>query len=342
MEATLSQTEQVQVPGAPDIPGLTFRRFRGEADYPAMAEVSQVSRDFDKEDDVVSTPESIASAYSNLKNCDPYQDMVMVEMNGKLIGYKRVNWWAELDGTHIYGHFGFLVPEWRGKGIGTALFRHSEARLREIAQDHRDATARFFDVGSSDTTPGLVDLIEREGYSPVRNFYEMLRPDLENIPDMPLPEGVEIRPVQAEELRAIWEAEVEAFKDHWGEWQTEEEDFRRWQEHHLFQPHLWKVAWEGDQVAGMVRNFIDEAANKRFNRKRGWTENISVRRQWRKKGVAKALIAASFRMHKELGMTEAALGVDSENPNGARQLYESMGFKTVKTFTAYRKAMTEI
>ncbi|HUP27415.1 MAG TPA: GNAT family N-acetyltransferase, partial [Chloroflexia bacterium] len=106
--------------------------------------------------------------------------------------------------------------------------------------------------------------------------------------------------------------------------------------------HLWKVAWEGDQVAGMVRNFIDEAANKRFNRKRGWTENISVRRQWRKTGVAKALIAASFRMHKELGMTEAALGVDSENPNGARQLYESMGFKTVKTFTAYRKAMTEI
>src|SRR5688500_14049409 len=238
MQATIN--DALTIPGAPDLPGLSFRRFRGESDYPHMVEVAEASREADKDEDVT-TLESISRAYANLKNCDPYQDMVMVEMNGKLIGYKRVMWWSELDGTHIYGHFGMLVPEWRGKGIGTALFRHSEARLREISKDHTSATSRYFDVGSSDTTSNLVEIIEREGYTPVRNFYEMVRPDLENIPDMPLPEGIEVRPVQPEQYRAIWEAEVEAFNDHWGEGTTEEEDFKRWQERHLIQPLLWQV-----------------------------------------------------------------------------------------------------
>ena len=154
-----------------------------------------------------------------------------------------------------------------------------------------------------------------------------------------MPEGIEVRPVKSEHLRAIWEAEVEGFKDHWGEWQTEEGDYERWLNRPIFQPDIWQVAWDGDQVVGMVRNFISEAENTRYGRLRGYTEDISVRRAWRKRGVARALIARSFALLKELGMTEAALGVDAENPNGALQLYESMGFKQDKVYTSYRKPL---
>ena len=169
----------------------------------------------------------------------------------------------------------------------------------------------------------------------------MVRPDLENIPDCPMPNGLETRPIQPEQYRAIWEAEVEAFQDHWGMDTTTEEDFQRWITSWplTFQPHLWQVAWDGDQVAGMVRNFIVEEENEKNNRKRGYTESISVRRPWRKRGLAKALIARSFKMHRDLGMDEAALGVDTENPNRALQLYESMGFKMVKHSASYRKPM---
>jgi ribosomal protein S18 acetylase RimI-like enzyme len=55
--------------------------------------------------------------------------------------------------------------------------------------------------------------------------------------------------------------------------------------------------------------------------------------------VARALIARSFRVLKELGMTEAALGVDAQNPNGALRLYKSMGFEPVKEHTTYRKPL---
>ncbi|MGD2207392.1 MAG: GNAT family N-acetyltransferase, partial [Anaerolineae bacterium] len=60
---------------------------------------------------------------------------------------------------------------------------------------------------------------------------------------------------------------------------------------------------------------------------------------WRRQGLAKALIARSFRLLKELGMEEAALGVDADNPNGALQLYQTMGFQVVKRHTTYRKSI---
>ncbi len=42
---------------------------------------------------------------------------------------------------------------------------------------------------------------------------------------------------------------------------------------------------------------------------------------------------------KERGMTEAGLGVDAENISGALHLYESMGYRVVKTTSIYRKPL---
>lgn len=57
--------------------------------------------------------------------------------------------------------------------------------------------------------------------------------------------------------------------------------------------------------------------------------------------MARALIARSFEVLKKQGMTEAALGVDTESPTGALRLYEGMGFRPVKRVSLYRKLMEE-
>src|SRR5215210_236572 len=145
MHATLNDTIILQ--DAPSIPGLHFRHFRGESDFPKMVEVLEGCKVADKIEGV-STVEDVTRMYADLKNCNPYEDMVMAEVNGQVIGYNRVTWWAELDGPHIYGHFGFLLPEWRNQGIGRALLHWSEARLLEIAKGHPDATERFYDAGA--------------------------------------------------------------------------------------------------------------------------------------------------------------------------------------------------
>ncbi len=106
-----------------------------------------------------------------------------------------------------------------------------------------------------------------------------------------------------------------------------------------YDPSLLRVAWQGDQVAGMVLSFIDKDQNEMYGRKRGYTENICVRRPWRRQGLAKALIASSLFALKERGMIEAGLGVDAENISGALNLYELMGFRVVKKNIIYRKPL---
>jgi mycothiol synthase len=327
----------IVMPDAPAIPGLTFRRFRGEADYPAMIAVIAESKDTDGLEWATSV-EDVARNYRHLVNCNPEQDMLFAEVDGRVVGYSRVWWTREDKGTWLYQQFAHLVPEWRKDGLRRAMLRHNERRLCEIAAGHREEGPRFFEAWTSEGETHWASLLESEGYQGVRYGFSMVRPDLENIPDLPLPGGLEVRPVEPEHIPLIWEAAKEAFRDHWGfSEEGWDQELASWQESPTFMPHLWQVAWAGDEVAGMVQNFIDEAENEEYGRKRGYTEGISVRRPWRRQGLAKALIARSFRVLRKRGMADAALGVDADNPNGALQLYKGMGFRVVKRHTTYRK-----
>ncbi len=336
-----NHVESLVLPDAPALPGLTFRGFRGAADFPAMIAVIHGCKAADH-DERAETVEDITRNYEDLTNCDPHRDMLMVEMDGALIGYARVLWQArDLEQQYTYQHFNFLLPEWRGRGIRRAMLRYCERRLREIAAEHTFGGARWLEAWASNAETHWTGLLLEAGYQPVRYGYAMVRPNLEDIPDLTLPVGLEVRPVQPADYDRIWAAAREAFRDHWGysadDWALEH--FAQWQKAPTFTPHLWQVAWAGDEVAGMILNFIDAAENVAYQRQRGYTETICVRRPWRRLGLARALLAASFGVLRDAGMTEAALGVDAENPNGARQLYESMGFQTVKEFVTYRKPL---
>jgi mycothiol synthase len=303
-------TKKIVVRNAPEIPGLSFRGFRGEADYPAMSAVINGSKETDGLEWSQSV-EDVARNYRHLVNSDPERDMLFAEIDGHLVGYSRVWWMREAEGTWLYKQFVHMLPEWRKNGLRRAMLRHNERRLREIVVEHRDDSPHFFEAYASDSEDHWT-----------------------------LPEGLEVRPVEEEHIPLIWAAAKEAFRDHWGYSEDEwDQELASWREAPTFQPHLWQIAWAGDQVAGMVQNFVDEAENEEYGRKRGYTEGICVRRPWRRQGLAKALIARSFRVHKALGMEEAALGVDADNPNGALQLYKSMGFQVVKRLTTYRKPL---
>jgi mycothiol synthase len=331
----------IEIAGAPAISGLSFRHFRGSSDFPEMAAALAASADADQVERVT-TAEDIAISYANLTNSDPYQDMIFAEINDKVIGYSRGWWFKEENGPRLYSFVGFLIPAWRRKGIGSVMLRWMESRLRVIANGHPTEQAQFFQAFVTQYEVSLATMLEREGYHPVRYAWEMVRPTLDNIPDFPLPEGLEVRPALPEHYRALWEASNEAFRDHWGFAQPSEEDYQAWlKDKHIFQPHLWQIAWDvaTNEVAGQVRTFIDYAQNEKYSRKRGFTEDISVRRPWRRRGLARALIALSLNVQKQQGMTESALGVDSENLSGATRVYEDCGFRVVKRSTVYRKPL---
>jgi mycothiol synthase len=332
------ETDTIMIPDAPPVPSLVFRRFRGEEDYAAMAAVIEGSKGTDGIERT-STVEDVARSYRHLTNCDPDQDVLMVEVEGQVAGYGRVWWEQQLDGIQLYSHFAFLLPAWRGTGIRRSMVHHNERRLRQIATGRPPADQRLFDAWAVETETDWNRLLLEEGYEPVRYEFDMVRPDLEAIPDLPLPQGIEVRPVQEDQHEAIWEASREAFRDHWGETEWQDVWLEELQESPTFNPALWQVAWDGDRVAGAVMTFIDAEENEEYGRQRGYTENIHVGRPWRRRGLARALMARSFRVLRDQGMTEAALGVDAQNPNGALKLYKSLGFRVMKTQTIYRKLL---
>ena len=139
--------------------------------------------------------------------------------------------------------------------------------------------------------------------------------------------------------RTVYDAENEAFRDHWGHHEHGEEGFRQTFGQAETNTDLWAVAWAGDQVAGVVETWIWPEENRRLGVNRGWLEKISVRRPWRKRGVGRALTAIAMRKLRAAGMDEAMLGVDAENPTGALGLYEALGFTVFRRSTAYRRPL---
>ena len=334
-----SSVEKQRLPTEePPIEGFITRPYRGESDYPKMAALIQACATEEQVDFVV-TEESIRHEYRYLIHCNPNQDMVFAEIGGQTVAYGRVYWRDELEGNRIYALIGYVHPQWRRKGIGSWLLAWLEARSNQLARQNPSEQPHFLEVGAVDTQVGAKALFERRGYQAVRYFYQMVRPDLEHIPTWELPQGIEIRPVLPDHYGKIYAANLEAFRDHWGSCPQDEPPLQAWLDDPNFDPTLWCVAWEGDEVVGMVLNYIDAQENLTFRRRRGYTENIAVRRPWRRRGVARALIAASLQMLKERGMAEAALGVDTQNLSGALHLYQSLGYQVVKLFITYRKEM---
>jgi len=319
------------------LPTMTFRHVVMPDDLGAMNGVANAVRRADGEEWVTSDAQ-FRAFYENLSNCDPATDVMVVERDGRVVGYGRASWYQDLEGQRLYEPVAFAHLD-QPPELLEAVMEAMEVRCREIAATH-PAGPKQFQTGASDSAVARVAVLLGRGYEPVRYSFLMVRSDLDDLPDATLPANLEIREVKPEHLRQIFDAEVEAFRDHWGMGLPTEEEYQQF----LTDPvqgryELWRVAWDGDQVAGAVRGYINEAENEQYGRKRGWVENISVRRPWRRRGLARALIGASIMVLREQGMIDGALGVDTENPSGALRLYESCGFLAVKREATYRKPL---
>ena len=163
---------------------------------------------------------------------------------------------------------------------------------------------------------------------------------LDGIVAPPMPEGVETRRVTRDQYRVTWDAMAEAFRDHWGEAEWVEEDWERWlADPDNEDPRFWRVGWEGDQVAGVIVTTVPLEENERYGRARVYVASVSVRRPWRRRGLARSLLASSLVAAREAGYTSASLDVDTNSPTGATDLYRSLGFEPEKTFIAWRKPL---
>lgn len=328
------------MPNAPSVPGLSFRRFRGESDYPIMADVMQRSRDADQYD-AVDTVEDIAADLKHPVNLDPLTDMLFAEINGVTVGFCRCQRLTAADGSRKYEVYVHLVPQWRASGLRRTMLLWNENRAREIDRELPKKEGGAFELSVTYAENHLKSLIEREGYRPYRYNILMTRPNLGEVPRLPIPEGAEVRPVRPEHHALIWKAESETMREQavFDEELWSEEGLKMVSEMHIFQPHMWQVAWAGDEVVGAVLPWIDEHENRRYGRNWGYTQAVFTRKDWRNRGLASALIARAMVAVRDAGASEAVLSVDSDNPSGALRLYEKLGYRVQTKYAGYQKPL---
>ena len=121
-------------------------------------------------------------------------------------------------------------------------------------------------------------------------------------------EGIAIRHfVVGSDERAVYEADEEAFQDERNKTPRTYEVWRNrlGMDSARFDPMLWFVAWEGDQVAGTVMAEVLGVV--------GEIMHVGVRRPWRRRGLGEALTRQALVALYAKGVRYARLNVDGES-----------------------------
>jgi len=267
---------------------------------------------------------------------EPEDAVVLEAGDGSLGGYLMT--WRDEPLTTI-GLIGFVRPALWGGGLSTWLLRFGEARSRERVERLRPAEPIHLQVARWAQNASAVPLFEALGYRYVRTFHAM-RIELDDRTDAPVvPDGIGIRTFDPEhDAEDVHRALFEAFEDHWG---SVFDPFEIWMHDTIeagsgsFDPTFWFVAVEGDEIVGVAccrssAPISPDAAN---------VDELGVRRRWRGRGIARALLLTAFADARRRGIGAVELNVDSENPTGATRLYEGVGMRPIRSFERWEKLL---
>jgi mycothiol synthase len=256
---------------------------------------------------------------------DPAQDFRIALHDGRVVG-----WCDVWDQSRTHQRFFLDVrvhpPEPR---TYARLLDWGLERAGAVAVD--DAISRAWGDSRDEI---FAHEMKRRGFKLVRHFFRM-EIDLTKEPEAPnWPEGVTVRTFRPGEERAVYNVNTETFADHWDFVPLA---FEEWEEIFLhssgFDPTLWFIAEDGDEIAGYSLCHAERRP------RTGHVNILGVRPPWRRCGLGRALLLHSFRELRARGRTKADLGVDAENTTGAVRLYEGVGMYVARRMDSYEKAL---
>jgi len=297
-----------------------------EADLPGAQAVLDAAESHDT-GEPRSHEHDLATEWRDPK-CHPETDWRIIEGEGGEIA--GVGWvWPETAAEVTADHY--VHPRHRGRGLGETLLDLIEARAAELPATRPDGEARGLVVWCEDTDVVRRASLDARGHVAVRQFYEMAIDLHAESAAAPWPDGVAARVFRPGlDEHAVYEADEEAFSEHF---LFEPRDYDRWRLHHLestdADPSLWWLAWDGDELAGYVISLESPRG--------ALIGDFAVRQPWRRRGIGRALLAASFATLHARGQTVARLYVDAQNVTDAVGVYESAGMHVSRRFDVMEK-----
>jgi mycothiol synthase len=263
------------------------------------------------------------------------------DLSGRLLAYGWNHPQPDDVGPRRVHAQGGVHPSSRGRGAGHTVLGW---QLEAARQWHRrtwteDAGPLWVVAYADEEQSAQRSLYERFEMAPLRWYADMLRTFTDPPPTHEDPPGIRIVPLNRKRFEAVRLAHNEAFADHWG---SREVDQAGWEEQ-LTRPQS-RLSWswvalaeETSEVVGYATNAAYEDDWPDLGFSEGWTDRLGVRPAWRGRGIAPALLVASMRSFADAGLEAAGIGVDSDSPNRAFEMYEELGYRSTHTVVMYAK-----
>ena len=254
---------------------------------------------------------------------------MVVAPGDRLVGYADVQ---HRQHVRIYTLVRVL-PEFAGQGIELNLLHLAEEwAQRQISLAKPGVRMTLCSWGSSLNNIAQQALLQT-GFKEVRRSWRM-EIGMSQAPIAPKwPDQVTVRTfLPRRDMRTVYAAIEEAFQDHWGHMEGNFDEWKHWTiERENFDPTLWFLAFDGDEIAG--------ASLCTYQMDYGWVDTLAVRRPWRRKGLGMALLLHSFGEFYQQGTYNVGLTVDSQNLTGATRLYERAGMHVARIYVSYEKEL---
>jgi len=261
-----------------------------------------------------------------LEDLDLALDVFLAVEGGRIEGYADV---SVLGSERKVVNVDLRVLPGRERAV-ERLLEEVERRAQELGEP--GACIRAFANEKDDDYRAA---LSAHGFEIVRSSLTM-EIDLETPAQKPVwPDGLVSRSFGSGEDQAVYHAYVDAFADHWGFVPESFADWCTWNLGSNRDTSLWRVVHVDDEIAALCMT----APSRGDDEELGWVNVLAVRRPWRRRGLARALLLESFELLRSIGRRRAGLGVDSENTTGALALYHGVGMHATSRSDTWERAL---
>ncbi len=317
---------------------LTIRSYKGEIDLQAISDLLNACEAVDELNKGASVSE--LQEISNNPSLDKVRDIRLWEdANSKLIGIGHLSISTSDEAIN-----GFLLccvhPNARSGNLERQIVTWAEERMREVQQE-RGVSVKLH-ISARDDKVGLIALLESNGFKSESYGLIMRRSLKEPIPEPQLPASFTLRQVRSQQDAEAWvEFYHQSFIDDSDYHDLTVEHYKYQLRNPTYRPELDLVAIAPDGTfAACCECSINPESNTRNRYSEGWIDKLGTRRGFRRIGLGRAMLLTGMRQLQAAGMDIAKLSVNFDNPNGALQLYESVGFHKLYTLISYVKDWT--
>jgi GNAT superfamily N-acetyltransferase len=208
---------------------------------------------------------------------------------------------------------------------------------QKAAYRKKDRVNMFTRISENNKT--LLQLFASNGYKSNLSFLIMEFVIEQSPPRPEWIDGISVRPfIKNHDEQATYRADEEAAEDKGYHDPLSYEGWakRMRMDQESFDQDLWFLASQDHEIVGVALNLYHKESDT------GWVDHLGVRREWRKRGIGKALLLHSFGEFYKRGICRIKLSVDSKSLTNAPRLYESVGMSTVQQYHIYRKEIYEV